>query len=704
MKTRMMTSMGVVAMALILASCQAPLSPAEKVGTADSRATGTALEATAIQSYPMPSIYTASSVFSLKANSTSVPVISYVADYDYAEFSFSGTVTIEITASESISTYSISPLAKNIIGTVAGNKLSFTLSTSTYVIVEINSLKKIVIAADPYETDIPASSGTGIYNVVTGYGADKTGATKTSSAIQAAIDAAHNAGGGIVYVPAGVYKCGNLYLKSNVTFYLAGGSVIVGTGNASDYVTDFNKSSLSKDGTYFIRTTTGSSNITMRGRGTIDGKGVEMRVNSSFLNNLLVPMQTTNFVFDGIILRDGGFWAFMPVRSNNVTIRNYKGFQTLDYLEADAIDINECQNVSVTHAVAISDDDAYSTKTWWQYGMSANWPGTVEINDTITFDDCLAWSECVAFKIGMGTGQLQKNIIFKNSFVYQCSRALVVDHSYLTPPVQNVTFYNMDIEKCNHTQFGNYWFSVATSTSGPIHSVKFENINVRSVGTGTSFIRGHDAAGTVDGVLFSNINIKGTIATSLSDMKASQGVYTSNVKIVPSMDILLSDHFENGYSGWTAASGTWGEATNGSTVLKQTATATALVTKGSSWADYAYEAGVKLPPTSANAGILFRVADANNYYMYRLNASTNMAELYKCVGGSLTNVSSTAFPVVAGDWNMLKVEVSGNTIKGYVNGRLMTNWTNPTTQLTTGKVGFRTTSANVLFDDVLVTQ
>ena len=248
----------------------------------------TTYAATTIQSYPMPSIYNESSVFSLKADNTSIPVISYVPEYDYAEFSFSGTVNIEVQVSEAITSYSISPQAKNIAARVSGNKLTFTLSASTYVIVEINNLKRLVIAADPLETDIPASSGAGIHNIThSPYNADSTGATMATASIQKAIDDAHNRGGGIVYVPAGVFKCGNLYLKSNVTFYLAGGSVILGTGRGADYVTDFNKSSLGKDGTFFIRTMSGSHDITIRGRGTIDGKGMDMRLNSNFLNNFI---------------------------------------------------------------------------------------------------------------------------------------------------------------------------------------------------------------------------------------------------------------------------------------------------------------------------------------------------------------------------------------------------------------------------------
>lgn len=664
--------------------------------------------AAVLQNYPMPSIYTASSVFSLKANGSSVPVIHYVTDYDYSEFSFSGTVSIEVTASENIQSYSISPAAKNIQGTVNGNKLTFTLSTSTYVIVIINNLKKIVIAADPLETDIPASSGPGIYNVTQSpYNTNRTGSAMATAGIQQAIDDAHNAGGGIVYVPAGVYKCGNLTLKSNVTFYLAGGSVIVGTGNGADYTTDFRKDSLNANGTYFIRTTANSSNITMRGRGTIDGKGIAMRKNTKFLNNLLVPLATSNFKFDGLILRDGGFWAFMVVRSDNVKITNYKGFQNLTDLENDAIDINESQNVLVKHAVAISDDDAYSTKTWMQTGMSSGWPGAVENIVDVVFEDCLAWTRCVAFKIGMGVCQPQIGVTVRNSYIFQCARGLLIDHGYqLSPPqgrVQDVLFENIDIERCAINQFGNYWFGISTSTAGPIANVAFRNINVRQTGSQNSRIGGNVKGGTVSGVTFSDVYVAGKLANSLSDLKATANSYVSNVSFANSHPALFSDNFEDGNSnGWTASGGTWSVVTDDTKALAQQAATTALLTAGSVWKDYTYEARVKLPITNANAGILFRVTDANNYYMYRINLTAQTLELFKNVNGNLTAVATTAFPAVSNRWYMLKAEVRGNAVKGYVDGELKTSWTNPASELTTGKIGLRTTSADVLFDDAAV--
>lgn len=676
-----------------------------------------------IQSYPMPSIYTASGVYSLKADDQSVPVISYKDDYDYAEFSFSGTVSIEVTANVPITSFSISPMAKNIEGTVNGNKLTFSLSSSTYVIVKINDLtKKIVIAADPLETNIPPSSGAGIYNVThSPYNADNTGATMASGAIQQAIDAAHNAGGGIVFIPAGVYKSGNLTLKSNVTFYLAGGAVIVGTGKGEDYRIDFRKDSRNADGTYFIRTTAGSSNITVRGRGTIDGKGIAMRErimpapnkSEGFLNNLLVPLQTSNFTFDGLILRDAGFWSFMVVRSDHVTIKNLKGFQDLYKIENDVIDINESQNVLVKHAVAISDDDTYSTKTWLQTGMSKDWPGALEHLEDVVFDDALAWTRCAAFKIGMGVAQPQIGVTIRNSYVFQSARALLIDHGYKynTLPeegyAQNITFENIDIERVGIHQFGNYWLGVSTSTSGDVSNVIVKNVNVRELGEDQSRLSGNATnGGKVNGVTFSDVYVKGKLATNLSDLKVTVNSNVNGVAFANSK-MLLGDNFEDGdTAGWTSVTGGWNVPTVGANHVlssgSQTVTSLMTANAGGSWKDYAYEARARMGIANANAGILFRVQDANNYYMYRMNSSTQKLELYKSVNGQLTLVASASFAALEDQWYTIKAVVQGNAISGYVDGQLKLQWTNPTTQLTTGGVGFRTTSAGVHYDDAAV--
>jgi len=67
-----------------------------------------------------------------------------------------------------------------------------------------------------------------VYNVLD-YGADSTGSTDSTTQIQAALDAAFNAGGGLVFVPAGTYKTNKpLIVRSN--------TILEGTGASSKIV------------------------------------------------------------------------------------------------------------------------------------------------------------------------------------------------------------------------------------------------------------------------------------------------------------------------------------------------------------------------------------------------------------------------------------------------------------------------------------
>lgn len=65
--------------------------------------------------------------------------------------------------------------------------------------------------------------------------ADYTVTEKTGTAIQAAVDAAHNAGGGRVCLEPGVYLSGTICLKSNVELHLPAGAEIKGYSNPEQY-------------------------------------------------------------------------------------------------------------------------------------------------------------------------------------------------------------------------------------------------------------------------------------------------------------------------------------------------------------------------------------------------------------------------------------------------------------------------------------
>ena len=70
---------------------------------------------------------------------------------------------------------------------------------------------------------------------VKNYGAAGDGIRLDTDAINKTIQAAGEAGGGTVLVPAGSYVSGTIHLQSNVTLWIDAGATILGSKNLSDY-------------------------------------------------------------------------------------------------------------------------------------------------------------------------------------------------------------------------------------------------------------------------------------------------------------------------------------------------------------------------------------------------------------------------------------------------------------------------------------
>ena len=73
-----------------------------------------------------------------------------------------------------------------------------------------------------------------MYNIID-YGASPDGRKLCTVAIQKAIDDCHERGGGRVYLPAGRYLTGTLFLKSRCVLYLENGATILGSPDHRDY-------------------------------------------------------------------------------------------------------------------------------------------------------------------------------------------------------------------------------------------------------------------------------------------------------------------------------------------------------------------------------------------------------------------------------------------------------------------------------------
>jgi hypothetical protein len=125
-------------------------------------------------------------------------------------------------------------------------------------------------AAEAPEEDRLA--GARVYNV-RDFGAKGDGTTLDTAAIQAAIDACHQARGGTVLLPAGDFLSGTLELRSFVTLHLAAAGRLLGSGNPADYRAG--NGVPPGNGNIVLLSAANAEHITIEGPGTIDGNGAK---------------------------------------------------------------------------------------------------------------------------------------------------------------------------------------------------------------------------------------------------------------------------------------------------------------------------------------------------------------------------------------------------------------------------------------------
>ncbi len=504
--------------------------------------------AASLQVYPVPSIYPASTDYTMTVNGAAVPIQKF-AGYDIAQLAMGpGTAQVALTKinNTNIGSWSVSPQRLGISATASGSTVNFTLPSDGYYIVKVDGRPQLVLAFDPAETDRPPSGSTGIFNVTASpYNAKPGTSGYSTRAFTNAIAAASSWGGsnarqGTVYVPAGVYNVGNLVLLSNTALYLEPGAVLRYTGDKAFYVVNAHKNSQNRDLTWLVRTDYHSSNIRLHGRGIIDGNGLASLSPSNLGVNLLAPVWVNKFSCDGITFRESSSWNVIPVRSSNLTFTNIKIFNRFDMGEDDGIDVMESADVTVTHAIAIGLDDNFSTKTWTaDTDILSLVPGQPQPLDRVTFTDLVCWTYCYAVKVGQGVEQPQSNVTFAQVVVYDAAVAIGVDHKYGTATAGTITFRDIDVERLDFNNAGNQcWLALMTESAsagtGPVQDVTLLNVRLRARDKTASRITGL-ATGTISNVKLQNIIPPGTSspATTLAAADVTNVSNAGSITITP---------------------------------------------------------------------------------------------------------------------------------------------------------------------------
>jgi len=213
-------------------------------------------------------------------------------------------------------------------------------------------------------------SETGARFSVDRFGAVGNGETLDTAAIQGAIDACAQAGGGTVYLPAGHYVSGSLFLESDITLYLDAGAVLLGSERMADYpVIAHRWEGVSRESHAPLIGGTELENVAICGRGTIDGRGKmwwekhRARALDHPRPRLVSFGRSRNVLIEGCTLTNSPSWTIHPYECDNVTVNKVTIVNPPNSPNTDGINPESCRNVHIANCHVDVGDDCVTIKS-----------------------------------------------------------------------------------------------------------------------------------------------------------------------------------------------------------------------------------------------------------------------------------------------------------------------------------------------------
>lgn len=376
------------------------------------------------------------------------------------------------------------------------------------------------------------------------FGAKGDGKTLDSPAINAAIDAAAQVGGGTVYFPAGTYLSASIRLKSNITLYLENGAVIEAVdwkiaqydfpepNDAAGNYQDFGHSHWQNSLIWGI----GLKNIAIVGGGLIHGKGLNCGFNRFAApdnsnarykdggpgegNKAIALRECTNVILRDFSILHGGHFGILATGVNNMLVDNLK----ID-TNRDGMDIDACNNVRITNCSVNSPwDDGICLKA--SYGLAKVWHC-----ENITISDCFL------------SGNFDEGTLLDGTF----KRSAPEYKSYKTGRIKlgtesNGDFKNITITNCVFDECRG--FALESVDGSHIEDITISNITMRHIASDPIFIRlgarlrgpNNPQIGTIKRINISNIIVSdadGYYATTISGLPDHpvEDIRISNVRI-----------------------------------------------------------------------------------------------------------------------------------------------------------------------------
>lgn len=252
-----------------------------------------------------------------------------------------------------------------------------------------------------------------MYNVKD-FGALRNGVALDSPAIQAAIDACSENGGGTVLIPAGTYLCGTIHIKSHVHILFEKGAVILGSKTLSDFdpleENPANCEYQDKSHSYFHHSLFHADNaedIALTGFGRIDMQS-QWEVVPGWCRacKIIAFKECREVIIRDLVMLNATDLAVYLAGCEYVTISGLNIAAHVDGISPDS-----CKNVTISDCIVDAGDDAIVPKCSYTLGY-------MKPLENLTISNCVCRSSASAIKFGTESNSCFRNITVTGCTIY----------------------------------------------------------------------------------------------------------------------------------------------------------------------------------------------------------------------------------------------------------------------------------------------
>ena len=204
------------------------------------------------------------------------------------------------------------------------------------------------------------------------FGAASDGSALAHDAVNAAVEYCASKGGGVVCVPAGVYRCGTIVMRSGVMIELEHGARIAGSGDLSVY-----RGPVNAEGRAFrpwyraLILAEGVTDAGICGLGTIDGGAVRDPEGEEHMRgpHTVVTSDCSRLTFRDFSVIDSGNYAFLILDSDDVSFDRLSISGGWDGVHVRGRAGRDCRDITISNCRFQTGDDCIAGRYWRNFGV-----------------------------------------------------------------------------------------------------------------------------------------------------------------------------------------------------------------------------------------------------------------------------------------------------------------------------------------------